>query len=284
MGRRRASFADDLTELTSRVPWWVGVLLALVSFVILRSVAAQPVTIDPKAPSFVGILFKGLATVGQFALPIIFLAGAGMSAFRRQRAGKLIADVRERNDAQAVNEMSWREFEVLVGEAFRRQGYGVVETGGGGADGGVDLVLTRDREKYLVQCKQWKAYKVGVQVVRELYGLMSAHGAAGGFVVSSGTFTDESRRFAEGRNVHLIDGAKLNAMIGAVQAKRTAAGVVDAAPRATAVAEPKCPRCGSGMAKRLAKRGSNAGSYFWGCAMYPDCKGVLPINQREPCG
>ena len=50
--------------------------------------------------------------------------------------------------------MIWREFEMLVGEAFRLQGYQVVETGGGGADGGVDLVLRKDRETFLVQCKQ----------------------------------------------------------------------------------------------------------------------------------
>jgi restriction system protein len=33
---------------------------------------------------------------------------------------------------------------------------------------GVDLALTKGTEKFLVQCKQWKAYKVGVDVVREL--------------------------------------------------------------------------------------------------------------------
>ena len=38
-------------------------------------------------------------------------------------------------------------------------------------------MLRKDREKFLVQCKQWKAFKVGVTVVRELYGVMAAHGA-----------------------------------------------------------------------------------------------------------
>ncbi len=38
-----------------------------------------------------------------------------------------------------------------------------------------------------------------------------------------------------------------------------------------------CPRCGSGMVKRLAKRGRNAGSYFWGCSRYPVCKGTKNI-------
>lgn len=52
---------------------------------------------------------------------------------------------------------------------------------GGGADGGVDLVLTRTGknggEKFLVQCKRWRAFKVGAEVVRELYALMAAGGA-----------------------------------------------------------------------------------------------------------
>lgn len=63
-----------------------------------------------------------------------------------------------------------------MGEAFRMQGYRVVETGGNGPDGGIDLILRKDREKYLVQCKQWKAFSVVVPVVRELYGVMAAKG------------------------------------------------------------------------------------------------------------
>ena len=81
------------------------------------------------------------------------------------------------------------------------------------ADGGIDMVLHREREKFFVQCKQWKAYQVGVSVVRELYGVMAAEGAAGGFVVTSGKFTPSAIDFAAGRNVVLIDGAILFDMI-----------------------------------------------------------------------
>jgi len=101
---------------------------------------------------------------------------------------------------------------MLVGEAFRVQGYGVVETGGS-ADGGVDVVLRKDSEKYFVQCKQWRAQTVGVPIVRELYGAMAAHGATGGFVVTSGRFTKPAIEFAQGRNLTLIDGPQLHAMI-----------------------------------------------------------------------
>ena len=37
-----------------------------------------------------------------------------------------------------------------------------------------------------------------------------------------------------------------------------------------------CPKCGSRMVKRTARRGYNAGSQFWGCSRYPSCKGTRP--------
>ena len=39
-------------------------------------------------------------------------------------------------------------------------------------------------------------------------------------------------------------------------------------------AKPSCPLCGAPMVKRLAKKGRNAGNYFWGCSKYPICKGT----------
>jgi hypothetical protein len=39
--------------------------------------------------------------------------------------------------------------------------------------------------------------------------------------------------------------------------------------------QPLCPDCGSPMVLRTAKKGSHAGSQFWGCPNYPRCRGVL---------
>ena len=41
---------------------------------------------------------------------------------------------------------------------------------------------------------------------------------------------------------------------------------------------PSCPECGASMVRRTAKRGSNAGGQFWGCATYPKCKGTRPAG------
>jgi len=145
----------------------------------------------------------------------------------------------------------------------------VTETGGGGADGGIDLALKKEGETFLVQCKQWKALKVGVTTVRELYGVMAAEGATGGFVVTSGVFTDEARAFATGRNIELMDGKALHALIRGVSVPGKAAS---AAPASS----PACPVCQSTMVKRTARHGANSGNAFWGCSQYPGCKGTRP--------
>lgn len=155
----------------------------------------------------------------------------------------------------------------------------MTETGGGGADGGVDLVLRRGGEKFLVQCKQWRALKVGVDVVRELYGVMAASGATGGFVVSSGRFTTEASAFAKGRNVNLVDGPQLLALIRPAQTAKErsaeqAASQQAQATKAAMPAVPNCPNCAKPMVLRTAKCGTSAGGQFWGCGGYPSCRGT----------
>lgn len=40
----------------------------------------------------------------------------------------------------------------------------------------------------------------------------------------------------------------------------------------------RCPRCGSQMILRTAKRGANAGRQFWGCSKFPKCRAVINID------
>lgn len=41
---------------------------------------------------------------------------------------------------------------------------------------------------------------------------------------------------------------------------------------------PICPTCGKGMVFRTARKGAFAGSRFWGCVGYPECKGTRPTD------
>ncbi|CAD5366578.1 Restriction endonuclease [Rubrivivax sp. A210] len=290
MARRgKTSPAEDVVELVSRLPWWAGVVLALVTYLFFHAVASRPaaVSISPGqlGPSMVSIMWVGLATGLQYVAPLLCLIAAAVSAYRRRERAGLLEAAKRGQSASVLNGISWQQFEQLVGEAFRQQGYGVVESGGQGPDGGVDLVLTKGGEKFLVQCKQWRAFKVGVEVVREIYGVMAARGAAGGFVVTSGQFTDEAKAFASGRNVTLIDGPKLHRMIQSAQAGPAGAAGPARRPASPAFAEPPaqpartpaCPKCGKAMVQRTARKGAAAGSDFWGCGDFPDCRGTRPL-------
>lgn len=281
MARRRAS--DGLLALLVRLPWWVCVVLAAMSYLVFDALASRG--IDPSRP--VTAVITGLATGARLALPILFLACAAASAIGRAWRRDLFDRASGTSGAEAIAGMDWSAFEALLGEAYRRKGYRVVETGRGGSDGGIDLALTRDGALTLVQCKHWKARQVGVTVVRELLGVMTARKAAAGIVVTSGRYTDEARRFARESGVQLVDGMALQAMLaearragvptkaapGPRMPERTAAPT----PRETPAA-PACPTCGQHMARRVASKGSNAGQAFWGCSAFPRCRGTRPID------
>lgn len=288
MARRRStSTAEDLIDVVALLPWWGGVALAIVAYVGLHWYAEQPVPTTMKAgqlgPALTQIVFRTFAKYGQYILPVICLLGAAVSAWRHRERAHLIVDVTNNAAAGALQGISWRDFEKLVGEYYRAQGYRVTETGGAAADGGVDLVLTKDGEHVLVQCKQWRAFKVGVSVVRELYGVMAAQGASGGIVVTSGRFTDEAVAFAEGRNVRLVDGPKLRALLDEVRGTRpsrfaqTSQWAETTSPKTDRALVPTCPLCSKPMTRRVARKGVNAGSSFWGCTGFPVCRGTKPL-------
>lgn len=280
-GRRRSGGAEAVTGLVALLPWWGGVALAVVAYFGMHALAVlpQPAAVQPAqmGPWVVRAMVAAVASALQYVLPVLCLLAALISFLKRRKRQALATQVTRSGSAEALHQMSWREFELLVGEAFRLQGYQVTEHGGAQADGGVDLVLRRGTETFLVQCKQWKALKVGVDVVRELYGVMAARGAAGGFVVTSGEFTQDAQAFAGGRNIMLVGGAKLFGLI--VQARHSLRSPAHPSagdgPAATPAADPpQCPACNAAMVRRRARKGSLAGLPFWGCSRFPACRGT----------
>lgn len=287
MGRRRQSPAEDVMDLVSLMPWWAGILLAIISYLLLHGLAKAPaVSGGIPGPDYMArVMVAGLATAGQYIVPILCCVGALISVFRRKKRTALFEAATGTAASTAIAEMSWREFELLVGEAYRLQGYSVAELGGQGPDGGVDLVLRRGGEKFFVQCKHWKSSSVGVAVVRELFGVMTARAATGGAIVTGGTFTPDAKVFAAECKVQLVDGAALSGLLRQAKAARAPSSAAEMA-RARAAARsaatetapsptPTCPKCQSDMVKRTARKGQNAGSQFWGCSRFPVCKGTL---------
>jgi restriction system protein len=242
--------------------WWVSVVLAGLVYVLLRYVVPAMFARNP----FVMPFAKGVAG----PLAFLILLAAPLSLVRSWRQRRLLD---RQTGIDSIRAMSWQQFEELVGEAYRRAGYQVRHTGRSGPDGGIDLVLEKDG-KWLVQCKHWKNYKVGVKEVRELYGLVHAEHAQGGILVTVGAFTPEVRDFAEGKPLRLVDGPALVAFVRDVQLARADARLP---ARPDAPTPPRCPSCARPMILRTAHRGPSAGRQFWGCPGYPTCRAIVEL-------
>jgi restriction system protein len=177
----------------------------------------------------------------------------------------------EQSGVESLRRLSWQEYERLLGEFYRLQGYEVIPRGGPRADGGVDLELHKGDEKVLVQAKHWKTWLVRLPQVRELWGAVADEHADGAILVTSGKFTEDARAWTHGKNLTLVDGSELAQMITSIQkAEPTQTHAV--------VSESKtCTSCGRPMVQRVAKKGQFAGEAFWGCTGYPQCHHMEPI-------
>ncbi|MBK1724801.1 hypothetical protein CKO23_21760 [Thiocystis violacea] len=281
MARRgRRSEMEKLIDVAAMLPWWLALSIAVLSYGLLHPLAEapRPQVTDPHdlAGPMLGAALRSVAMIGQYVLPAIFTLGAGLSALKARRNKRLLAEAKSVSGHADLANLSWEDFEHLVGEAFRARGFAVRETRPG-PDGGVDLELRKNNELHLVQCKRWRARSVGVEIVRELYGVMAARGAIGGYVVSSGSFSQEARQFAAGRNIELWDGKTLKAVILGVERRpQQAKPITDRAGRSPGDTTPTCPSCGAQMVRRTAKRGAEAGKSFWGCSTFPKCRGTRP--------
>jgi restriction system protein len=101
------------------------------------------------------------------------------------------------------------QFEEYVAQRiFARQGYTVRNTPDTG-DGGVDVLLTdRNGRIAVVQCKRYRS-TVGEEIVRDLYGTMMHSGADRAFLVTTSAISPAAWRWAAGKPIELIDGARL---------------------------------------------------------------------------
>lgn len=308
--RRKTSTLDDLLAISIKIPLWSNLVIAGGTFGLLRYYGGSEfpvmpaVAADHLADAF-AIHFVSLAAyIAQYIVPPIFVLGGALGWIRRKARERKFKKISSHAlTGQAIRNLSWDQFEEMVGDAFRSKGYTVHQTERG-ADGGVDLVLNRGGELYLVQCKQWRAAKVGVQVVRELYGVMSARGAAGGFVVTSGDFTPDAFKFAKGTSVELVDGAALTQMfksrsgdpIPSASANSDDKPLPDSAPEhgsvdpsAVALRAAKrlvCPRCGGAMTPRFGRNQSGGirDRMFLGCLAFPQCRGTRQIPEASLTG
>lgn len=273
MGRKRGNTGLDAL---AALPWPLGLAAGIAGFLVVRHGLAWWLSQQGGmlAQAIVQQADSTLAPLAWIVLIVCWIAA--LSSFLGARHRHRLLDTRTTLESLAAG--GWRQFELLVGEAFRRQGYSVEETGLGGADGGIDLILRKNGRRTLVQCKQWKRQQVGVSVVREMYGLLAHHQAHAVKIVCIGSYTKDAARFAQGKPIELIGGERLLEMIQAAQRSSKSGAslntriepalvpVIDAATQSST-----CRQCGSQLVQRTNRRTREV---FLGCSQFPRCRGT----------
>ncbi len=126
----------------------------------------------------------------------------------QEKESKSILDVLEE-----LKKRKPEEFEIITKELFIKLGYINAKVAKQSLDGGFDIFGTRKTdtmtETIVAQCKRMDI--VGVKVARELYGVMVSNPHVNkGFIVTSGFFSEECKRFSiENPKLNLIDGPLL---------------------------------------------------------------------------
>jgi restriction system protein len=172
--------------------------------------------------------------------------------------------------------IEWRRFEALVESLFQQAGF-ETKSQSHGADDGVDVWLYSRSQPgapiSVVQCKHWSGKRVGVDKIRELRGVMAAHGVQRGQFATTSTFTPDAIAFARDNSINLLD---VDGLLGLIK-RRTP----EQQQALLAVAtdgdywRPTCVNCGDKMVDRTPRKG---GSGFWGCVNYPRCKTTMPMR------
>jgi HJR/Mrr/RecB family endonuclease len=236
--RARTRLDDLLTRTVGRLPPLVGAAAALGVYVVLG--IALPLALNAGRLGFILFGFLGASWATVVLLAALF---AAKQASDRRRLIEWTSDLRK---------LDATEFEWLVGELLRREGWNVTETGRvDGPDGNVDLRAAQGQRVLVVQCKRWAAKPVGVDEVRKLAGTTSGErSGAAAVLVTLSDFTEAAINEGKRLRVDLVDGDALLARIDHVRQSEA------------------CPLCATPMILERSSRG-----WWLRCPRFPACSG-----------
>ncbi len=143
---------------------------------------------------------------------LFFLTGLGLLVWsllketRRQRF--LLSVAAGKRSAVDLLDISTAKFEDLVIELYRSLGYNARRIGERGQFGQDILVQRGDGPDCLIQCRGWHG-PVGDAVVQEFWDQVRAHEVDGGILITTGTFSQRAREWANTRRISLMEGEEL---------------------------------------------------------------------------
>jgi len=188
--------------------------------------------------------------------------------------------IKGRKALSDLRDLSWEEFREYVMGLFQKLGYS--PEGNGAMDNEhADLRLKRDARTSLVCCKKYYVRKIPHSMVLEFFETMlKSPSLEKGYFITTGSFSQEARKFASDKPLVLIDGESLMDFARIAES-------IDAAQERSSLqnnlcrTDFMCPMCGAHMVLRTFENNQHTAAKFWGCSSYPACKGTLRKEQED---
>ncbi len=178
---------------------------------------------------------------------------------------------------EQLRNIDWFQFEKLIGLIYESRGFKVKRLGGANPDGGVDLTVESGSERFVIQCKQWNKWTVGVRQIREFLGTLTDTGISKGVFITVRGYTDDAKSLAQKHGIRLLEEHDIVTMIeeATVTHRQKISKLLNDKRKF-------CPKCEREMIKQTARKGNNLGKQFWGCSGFssnPRCRFTMPIEQ-----
>lgn len=168
-----------------------------------------------------------------------------------------------------VDKMTGEQFEYFLKVHFEKEGYNAKMTRKSHDFGG-DLILTKGKEKIIIQAKRYKS-SVGIKAVQEVIGAIGYYEGTKGMVICNSYFTKSAKELALKNNIELWDRRKLIQTFN-IESTYKVMSYNSSEYKGTTINKPLkdeeiCPKCGNKLVERNGKNGK-----FIGCTGFPNCR------------
>lgn len=112
---------EDLVKVSSVLPWWLSIGVAVLLFVFVPAGTAVPngtlsshVVSDLFIRIIVGLVFK-------YIIPLALVFGGLTNLFKRGKSAWIFSGISKNGAKETLRQLSWKDFELLVSEHYKRK-------------------------------------------------------------------------------------------------------------------------------------------------------------------
>ncbi|WP_147535955.1 restriction endonuclease [Bacillus marasmi] len=123
-----------------------------------------------------------------------------------------IERIKAQNQLDQLKKMDPFEFEKFVKGLYEMMGYKAILTSKTG-DGGKDIILKKESDTLLVECKRYNSKKVTRPEIQKFHSALIDMKAKKGFFVTTGEFTKTAIEYSKDKKIELINGNSLLSLL-----------------------------------------------------------------------